>query len=40
MITKMPQPTKLLFVNSGRTLLAKFNDNITDLLGWNLNWEI
>ena len=39
MITKVPQPTKLLFADGGRTLLAQFNDNSTNLLGWNLNWE-
>ena len=39
MITKVPQPTKILFADGGRTLLAQFNDNSTNLLGWNLNWE-
>ena len=39
MITKVPQPTKLLFADGGRTLLAQFNDNSTNLLGWSLNWE-
>ena len=39
MITKVPQPTKLLFVDGGRALIAQFNDNSTNLLGWALNWE-
>jgi hypothetical protein len=39
MITKVPQPTKLLFVDGGRSLIAQFNDNSTNLLGWSLNWE-
>ena len=39
MITKVPQPTKLLFVDGGRALIAQFNDNSTNLLGWSLNWE-
>ena len=39
MITKVPQPTKLLFVDGGRSLIAQFNDNSTNLLGWALNWE-
>ena len=39
MITKVPQPTKILFADGGRTLIAQFNDNSTNLLGWNLNWE-
>ena len=39
MITKVPQPTKLLFVDGGRGLIAQFNDNSTNLLGWSLNWE-
>ena len=39
MITKVPQPTKLLFIDGGRSLIAQFNDNSTNLLGWSLNWE-
>ena len=39
MITKVPQPTKILFADGGRTLIAQFNDNSTNLLGWELNWE-
>ena len=39
MITKVPQPTKILFADGGRTLIAQFNDNSTNLLGWTLNWE-
>lgn len=39
MITKVPQPTKILFADGGRKLLAQFNDNSTNLLGWTLNWE-
>ncbi len=39
MITKVPQPTKLLFVDGGRSLIAQFNDNSTNILGWSLNWE-
>ena len=38
-VTKVPQPTKLLFADGGRTLIAQFNDNSTNLLGWTLNWE-
>ena len=39
MITKVPQPTKILFADGGRTLIAQFNDNSTNLLGWSLNWD-
>jgi hypothetical protein len=39
MITKVPQPTKLIFVDGGRSLIAQFNDNSTNILGWSLNWE-
>ena len=39
MITKVPQPTKLLFVDGSRHLIAHFNDNSTNILGWSLNWD-
>ena len=39
MITKVPQPTKLLFIDGARNLIAQFNDNSTNILGWSLNWE-
>ena len=39
MITHVPPPTKLVFVDNSRILVAQFNDNSTNLLGWRLNWE-
>ena len=38
-ITKVPQPTKLLFIDGARNLIAQFNDNSTNILGWSLNWD-
>ena len=38
-ITKLPQPTKLLFIDGARNLVAQFNDNSTNILGWSLNWD-
>ena len=37
MITKVPQPTKLLFVDGARNIIAQFNDNSTNILGWSLS---
>ena len=39
MITKLPQPNKIIFGDGARCLLAQFNDNSTNLLGWKLDWE-
>ena len=38
-ITKVPSPTKLLFVNDSKCLIAHFNDNTINLIGWKLNWK-
>ena len=38
-ITKVPLPTKLLFIDGARNLVAQFNDNSTNILGWSLNWD-
>ena len=39
MITRVPSPTKLVFVDNSRILVAQFNDNSTNLIGWRLNWN-
>ena len=39
-ITRVPQPTKLIFVDGARNLIAQFNDNSTNILGWSLNWDL
>ena len=39
-ITRVPQPTKLLFVDGARNLVAQFNDNSTNILGWSLNSDL
>ena len=31
-ITKVPQPNKLVFIDGGRNLIAQFNDNSTNIL--------
>ena len=38
-ITKVPQPSKLVFCDGSRNLIAQFNDNSTNLLGWSLNFD-
>ncbi len=38
-ITKVPCPTKLLFVNDSKCLIAHFNDNTINLIGWKLFWK-
>ena len=38
-ITKVPSPTKLLFVNDSKCLIAHFNDNTINLIGWKLYWK-
>ena len=39
MITHVPPPTKLVFVDNSRILVAQFNDNSTNILGWRLSWD-
>ena len=39
MVTRVPSPTKLVFVDNSRILVAQFNDNSTNLIGWRLNWN-
>ena len=39
MITKVPCPTKLLFVNDTKSIIAHFNDNSINIIGWELNWK-
>ena len=39
MITKIPCPTKLMFVNDSKCIVAQFNDNSINLIGWKLNWK-
>ena len=39
MISKVPCPTKLNFVNDSKCIVAQFNDNSINLIGWKLNWR-
>ena len=36
-ITRLPQPSKISFSDGARNLIALFNDNSTNLIGWALN---
>ena len=38
-ISKLPCPTKLLFVNDYKCLIVHFNDNTINLIGWKLFWK-
>ena len=38
-ITRLPQPAKIMFSDGVRNLIAQFNDNSTNLLGWNLEYD-
>ena len=38
-ITKVPQPSKIIFCDGAKNLIAQFNDNSTNLLGWSLDPE-
>ena len=38
-ITRLPQPSKIAFSDGSRNLIALFNDNSTNLLGWALNFD-
>ena len=38
-ITRVPQPSKIVFCDGVRNLIAQFNDNSTNLLGWALEFN-
>ena len=38
-ITRVPQPSKIAFADGVRNLIAQFNDNSTNLLGWALEQD-
>ena len=38
-ITRLPQPSKITFCDGVRNLIAQFNDNNTNLLGWALEFD-
>ena len=38
-ITRLPPPSKIAFSDGSRNLIALFNDNSTNLLGWALNFD-
>ena len=38
-ITRVPQPSKIAFCDGVRNLIAQFNDNSTNILGWALDFS-
>ena len=38
-ISKVPQPTKIIFSDGSRNIIAQFNDNSANIMGWSLNYN-
>ena len=38
-ISKVPQPTKIIFSDGSRNIIAQFNDNSANIMGWSLNYS-